>query len=73
MEPARIVSKISKTAREYNTIVARMSISVSSYIAPSSSAAGVVSFLEEEDQLLRTRALEKLYRVIDVHWAEVRI
>lgn len=41
--------------------------------APSSSAAGVVSFLEEEDDQIKVRALEKLYRIIDVHWAEVRM
>ena len=48
-----------------------MSVSVELYSPPSSSAAGVVSFLEEEDQVLKTKALEKLYEVVDVHWAEV--
>ena len=49
-----------------------MSVSVGVYSPPSSSAAGVVSFLEEEDQTLKAKALEKLYEVVDVHWAEVR-
>ena len=49
-----------------------MSVSVGIYSPPSSSAAGVVSFLEEEDQTLKAKALEKLYEVVDVHWAEVR-
>jgi hypothetical protein len=44
---------------------------VSGMMAPSSSAAGVVSLLEEQDQDLQQRALEKLLRVIDIHWAEV--
>ena len=48
-----------------------MSVSVGVYSPPSSSAAGVVSFLEEEDHTLKAKALEKLYEVVDVHWAEV--
>lgn len=37
----------------------------------SSSAAGIVGFLQEQDQQLKVRALERLHRVVDVHWAEV--
>lgn len=38
---------------------------------PSSSAAGVLSYLEDEDVNLQVRALEKLYQIIDLHWAEI--
>jgi len=37
----------------------------------SSSAAGVIAYLEEDDILFKVRALQKLYQVIDVHWAEI--
>ncbi len=34
-------------------------------------AAGVLSYLEEGDDFLKVKALEKLLAVVDVHWAEV--
>jgi 26S proteasome regulatory subunit N2 len=34
-------------------------------------AAGVISFLEEDDDHLKVRALQKIYQVIDIHWAEI--
>ncbi len=34
-------------------------------------AAGILSYLEEDDVNIQVRALEKLYRVIDLHWAEI--
>lgn len=37
----------------------------------SSSAAGVLSYLEEQDITLKVKALEKLLSIVDVHWAEV--
>jgi len=40
-------------------------------ITPSSSAAGVVSYLTEDDAALKARALEKIYLIIDLHWAEI--
>lgn len=38
---------------------------------PSSSAAGIITFLNEEDDQLKVSALQKLYKVVDVHWAEI--
>lgn len=42
-----------------------------SFQAPSSSASGILQYLEEEDITLKVRALQKLQQVIDLHWAEV--
>merc|ERR1719247_3390899 len=39
--------------------------------APSSSAAGILAYLEEPSDKLKIRALEKLYGVVDNHWAEI--
>ncbi|CAM9543493.1 unnamed protein product [Ectocarpus sp. 6 AP-2014] len=39
--------------------------------APSSSASGLISMLEEDDDALRTHALKRLHQVVDKHWAEV--
>eukprot|EP00903_Cladosiphon_okamuranus_P016673 g15374.t1 len=38
---------------------------------PSSSASGLISLLEEDDDALRTHALKRLHHVVDQHWAEV--
>jgi 26S proteasome regulatory subunit N2 len=38
---------------------------------PSSSAAGIIAYLNESDANLKKRALEKLNMVVDLHWAEV--
>jgi 26S proteasome regulatory subunit N2 len=42
-----------------------------SFQAPSSSASGILQYLEEDDISLKVRALQKLHQVIDLHWAEV--
>eukprot|EP00601_Ochromonadales_sp_CCMP2298_P028697 CAMPEP_0173343590 /NCGR_PEP_ID=MMETSP1144-20121109/10876_1 /TAXON_ID=483371 /ORGANISM="non described non described, Strain CCMP2298" /LENGTH=860 /DNA_ID=CAMNT_0014290369 /DNA_START=144 /DNA_END=2722 /DNA_ORIENTATION=+ len=39
--------------------------------APSSSASGLLSYLEEAEMPLKVRALENVYKILDVHWAEV--
>ncbi|CAN0560619.1 unnamed protein product, partial [Ectocarpus sp. 12 AP-2014] len=39
--------------------------------APSSSASGLISMLEEDDDALRTHSLKRLHQVVDKHWAEV--
>ncbi|CAM9481810.1 unnamed protein product, partial [Ectocarpus sp. 13 AM-2016] len=39
--------------------------------APSSSASGLISMLEEDDDALRIHALKRLHQVVDKHWAEV--
>lgn len=39
--------------------------------APSSSAAGVLSYLEESDDNLKVRALKKIHQIVDLHWAEI--
>ncbi|CAM9153706.1 unnamed protein product [Pylaiella littoralis] len=51
--------------------VMAMSVDSSTAPAPSSSAAGLISLLEEEDNALRTHALKRLHQVVDQHWAEV--
>lgn len=38
---------------------------------PSSSAAGIIAYLEESGNDLKIKALKKLYVVVDIHWAEV--
>jgi 26S proteasome regulatory subunit N2 len=38
---------------------------------PSSSAAGIIAYLEESGNDLKIRALKKLFQVVDIHWAEV--
>lgn len=38
---------------------------------PSSSAAGVLAFLEDPNSELQARALQKLLRVVDQYWAEI--
>eukprot|EP01038_Epipyxis_sp_PR26KG_P006496 gene6496-8931_t len=45
--------------------------SFSLFQSPSSSAAGILSYLEEPDISLKVRALEKIYSIIDLHWAEI--
>jgi 26S proteasome regulatory subunit N2 len=37
----------------------------------SSSAAGVLSYLEEDDVSIKIKALQKLFAIVDIHWAEV--
>lgn len=39
--------------------------------APSTSALGVLSFLEEPDNELKYRALQHIYKIVDLHWAEI--
>lgn len=39
--------------------------------ASSSSASGLVVFLEDNDPNLKIMSLKKLYRVVDIHWAEI--
>jgi len=39
--------------------------------APSTSALGVLSFLEEPDDALKHRALQNIYKIVDLHWAEI--
>lgn len=39
--------------------------------APSSSAAGILAYLDEENDKIKIRALEKLHIIVDQHWAEV--
>jgi 26S proteasome regulatory subunit N2 len=40
-------------------------------VPPSSSAAGMISYLEEDNTQLKVRALEKIYQIVDLHWAEI--
>ncbi|KAG3100482.1 26S proteasome non-ATPase regulatory subunit 1 A [Phytophthora idaei] len=40
-------------------------------VALGSSAAGVLALLEEEDNVLKTHALQKLNQVVDHYWAEI--
>ncbi|KAL8002353.1 putative armadillo-like helical, 26S proteasome regulatory subunit RPN2 [Plasmopara halstedii] len=40
-------------------------------VAIGSSAAGVLALLEEEDNVLKTHALQKLNQVVDHYWAEI--
>lgn len=40
-------------------------------VPPSSSAAGVIAYLEEDNTQLKVRALEKIYLIVDLHWAEI--
>jgi len=47
------------------------SVIIQSLYTPSSSAAGILSYLEESDNVLKVRALQKLHQVVDLHWAEV--
>ena len=47
------------------------SVIIQSLYTPSSSAAGILSYLEESDTILKVRALQKLHQVVDLHWAEV--
>mmetsp|Transcript_4442 Transcript_4442/g.6808 ORF Transcript_4442/g.6808 Transcript_4442/m.6808 type:complete len:1006 (-) Transcript_4442:79-3096(-) len=47
------------------------SLCVSSGCGGSSSAAGVIVFLDEPDNILKISALKRLYRIVDVHWAEI--
>lgn len=37
---------------------------------PSSSAAGIIAYLEEDNEV-KVRALQRLYQIVDLHWAEV--
>lgn len=46
-------------------------LSSSFHPTTSSSAAGIIAFLDEDDNNLKVRALNKIYQVIDVHWAEI--
>lgn len=41
------------------------------YNPPSSSAAGLISYLDDSDVTLQVRSLQKLHQVIDLHWAEI--
>ena len=34
-------------------------------------AGGLLSYLEESDVQLKVKALQKLYQIVDIHWAEV--
>lgn len=47
------------------------SVIIQSLYTPSSSAAGILSYLDESDDVLKVRALQKLHQVVDLHWAEV--
>lgn len=40
-------------------------------VPPSSSAAGMISYLEEDNTQLKVRALQKIYQIVDLHWAEI--
>eukprot|EP01041_Mallomonas_annulata_P003308 gene3308-6550_t len=38
---------------------------------PSSSAAGIIAYLDESDDNLKIKALQRLYQTVDLHWAEI--
>lgn len=41
------------------------------FSVPSSSASGILSFLEESNTALQVQALKRIYSIVDVHWAEI--